>query len=151
MFALIVERQIKLKIRVFLKINCHNICTYSSQNLSVNISHIRGIKALKQLIQVNCSFTSTFNNDYHYELPISALKKTVKQHQKTNYTEFSPYAKTIDNGNHNKNNNDNDIDNNNNYNHNNNNTNDRKLIKKKKERKTPPTTKVNRLEKKLYS
>lgn len=73
------------------------------------------------------------------------LKKTAKQQQKTNYTEFSPYAKTIDNGNHNKNNNDNDIDNNNNYNHNNN-TNDRKLIKKK-ERKTPPTTKVNRLEK----
>ena len=79
------------------------------------------------------------------------LKKTAKQQQKTNYTEFSPYAKTIDNGNHNKNNNDNDIDNNNNYNHNNNNTNDRKLIKKKKERKTPPTTKVNRLEKKFYS
>ena len=78
------------------------------------------------------------------------LKKTAKQQQKTNYTEFSPYAKTIDNGNHNKNNNDNDIDNNNNYNHNNN-TNDRKLIKKKKERKTPPTTKVNRLEKKFYS
>ena len=77
------------------------------------------------------------------------LKKTAKQ-QKTNYTEFSPYAKTIDNGNHNKTNNDNDIDNNN-YNHNNNNTNDRKLIIKKKERKTPPTTKVNRLEKKLYS
>ena len=48
---------------------------YSSQNLSVNISHIRGLRALKQLIQVNCSFTSTFNNDYHYELPICALKK----------------------------------------------------------------------------
>ena len=75
------------------------------------------------------------------------LKKTAKQQQKTNYTEFSPYAKTIDNGNHNKNN-DNDIDNNDNYNHNNNNnTNDRKLIKK--ERKTPPTTEVNRLEKKI--
>ena len=73
---------------------------YSSQNLSVNISHIRGLRDLKQLIQVNCSFTSTFNNDYHYELPISALKKTAKQQQKTNYTEFSPYAKTIDNGNH---------------------------------------------------
>ena len=78
-------------------------------------------------------------------------KQTAKQQQKTNYTEFSPYAKTIDNGNHNTNNNDNDIDNNNYYNHNNNNTNDRKLIKKKKERKTPPTTKVNRLEKKFYS
>lgn len=26
------------------------------------------------------------------------LKKTAKQQQKTNYTEFSPYAKTIDNG-----------------------------------------------------
>ena len=76
-------------------------------------------------------------------------KQTAKQQQKTNYTEFSPYAKTIDNADHNKNNNDNDIDNNN-YNHNNNNTNDRKLIKKK-ERKTPPTTKVNRLEKKFYS
>ena len=48
---------------------------YSSQNLSVNISHIRGLRDLKQLIQVNCSFTSTFNNDYHYELPICALKK----------------------------------------------------------------------------
>ena len=78
LFALIVERQIKLKIRVFLKINCHNICMHSSQNLSVNISHIRGLKALKQLIQVNCSFTSTFNNDYHYELPIGALKKNCK-------------------------------------------------------------------------
>ena len=79
LFALAVERQIKLKIRVFLKINCHNIRTYSSQNLSVNISHIRGLKALKQLTQVNCSFTSTFNNDYHYELPISALKKNKLQ------------------------------------------------------------------------
>ena len=85
---------------------------YSSQNLSVNISHIRGLRDLKQLIQVNCSFTSTFNNDYHYELPICALKKkkTAKQQQKTNYTEFSPCAKTIDNGDHNKNDNDNDID-----------------------------------------
>ena len=58
-------------------------------------------------------------------------KQTAKQQQKTNYTEFSPYAKTIDNGDHNKNNNDNDIDNNNNnyyYYNNNNNTNDRKLI-----------------------
>ena len=63
------------------------------------------------------------------------LKKTAKQQQKTNYTEFSPYAKTIDNGDHNKNNNDNNIDNNNNYNCNNNNTNDRKLIEKK-QRKT---------------
>ena len=122
----------------------------------MNISLIRGLRALKQLTQVNCSFTSTFNNDYHYELPISALKKkqTAKQQQKTNYTEFSPYAKTIDNGDHNKNNNDNDIDNNNNnnYYYNNNNTYDRKLIKKKKKRKTPPTTKVNRLEtKKFYS
>ena len=78
LFILIVERQIKLKIRVFLKINYHNICTYSSQNLSVNISHIRGLRALKRLTQVNCSFTSTFNNDYHYELPICALKKTNK-------------------------------------------------------------------------
>ena len=51
---------------------------YSSQNLSVNISHIRGLRDLKQLIQVNCSFTSTFNNDYHYELPICALKKKNK-------------------------------------------------------------------------
>ena len=76
-------------------------------------------------------------------------KQTAKQQQKTNYTEFSPYAKTIDNGDHNKNNNDNDIDNNNNYNCNNKNTNYRKLIKKN-QRKTPPTTKVNRLEKKLY-
>ena len=89
------------------------------------------------MTQVNCSFTSTFNNDYHNELPICALlkKQTAKQQQKTNYTEFSPYAKTIDNGDHNKNNNDNDIDNNNNYNCNNNNTNDRKLIKKKKKEK----------------
>lgn len=82
LFALAVERQIKLKIRVFLKINCHNIRTYSSQNLSVNISHIRGLKALKQLIQVNCSFTSTFNNDYHYELPIGALKKKLQNNNK---------------------------------------------------------------------
>ena len=82
LFALIVERQIKLKIRVFLKINCHNICMYSSQNLSVNISHIRGLKALKQLTQVNCSFTSTFNNDYHYELPICALKKKLQNNNK---------------------------------------------------------------------
>ena len=51
---------------------------YSSQNLSVNISHIRGLKALKQLTQINCSFTSTFNNNYHYELPICALKKNCK-------------------------------------------------------------------------
>lgn len=87
------------------------------------------------MTQVNCSFTSTFNNNYHYELPICALKKNCKTTTKTNYTEFSPYAKTIDNGNHNKNNNDNDIDNNNNYNHNNNNTNDRKLINKKKKEK----------------
>ena len=76
-------------------------------------------------------------------------KQTAKQ-QKTNYNEFSPYAKIIDNSDHNKNNNENDIDNNNNYNCNNNNTNDRKLILKKT-KKTPPTTKVNRLEKKLYS
>ena len=37
LFTLIVERQIKLKIRVFSKINYHNTCMYSSQNLSVNI------------------------------------------------------------------------------------------------------------------
>ena len=86
------------------------------------------------MTQVNCSFTSTFNNDYHYELPICALKKKTNckaTTKKTNYTEFSLYAKTIDNGDHNKNDKDNDIDNNNNYNCNKNNTYDRKLIKKK--------------------
>ena len=72
------------------------------------------------------------------------LKKTAKQQQKTNYTEFSPYAKTIDNGNHNKNNNDNDIDNNNNYNHNNNNTKDRKLIEKRKKNTTNNKSKQTR-------
>ena len=43
-------------------------------------------------------------------------KANCRATKKTNYTEFSPYAKTIDNGNHNKNNNDNDIDNNDNNN-----------------------------------
>ena len=144
MLALIVERQIKLKIRVFSKINCHSICTYGSQNLSVSISHIRGLGALKQLTKVYYSF----NNDYHYELSVSKPYKKKKNKancrttKKTNYTEFSPYAKTKDNGGHNKNNNDNDIDNNdnnnnyhycyyNNNNNNNNSTNDRKLIKQK--------------------
>ena len=71
-------------------------------------------------------------------------KQTAKQQQKSNYTEFSPYAKTIDNGDHNKNKNDNDIDNNNNYNCNNNNTNDRKLIKKKTKKNTNNKSKQTR-------
>ena len=74
MLALIVERQIKLKIRVFSKINCHSICTYGSQNLSVSIGHIRGLRALKQLTKVNYSF----KNDCHYELSVSKPYKKKK-------------------------------------------------------------------------
>ena len=163
MLALIVERQIKLKIRVFSKINCHSICTYGSQNLSVSISHIRGLGALKQLTKVYYSF----NNDYHYEMSVSKPYKIKNKNKancrttkKTNYTEFSPYAKTKDNGGHNKNNNDNDIDNNDNnnnyhycyYNNNNNNsTNDRKLIKQKPKNTTKNKFKETEKNKKFYS
>ena len=82
------------------------------------------------MTKVNCSFTLTFNNDYHHELTIFAPKKkqTAKQQQKNQLYWVSSFAKTIDNGNHNKNNNDNDIDNNNYHNCNNNTTYDRKLI-----------------------
>ena len=66
-------------------------------------------------MQVNCSFTSTFNT-----IMMTIMNNQNKTKQK-NYIEFSPHAKTTDN----------DIDNNNNNNNNNNNTNNRKLIKKK--------------------
>ena len=88
MLALIVERQIKLKIRVFSKINCHSICTYGSQNLSVSISHIRGLGALKQLTKVYYSF----NNDYHYELSVS---KPYKKKTKTKLTAEQQKKPTI--------------------------------------------------------
>ena len=88
MLALIVERQIKLKIRVFSKINCHSICTYGSQNLSVSISHIRGLGALKQLTKVYYSF----NNDYHYELSVS---KPYKNKKKTKLTAEQQKKPTI--------------------------------------------------------
>ena len=129
----------------------------------MSISHIRGLRALKQLTKVNYSF----NNDCHYELSVSKPYKKKKNKancrttKKTNYTEFSPYAKTIDNGGHNKNNNDNDIDNNdnnNNYhyycyysNNNNNSTNDRKLIKQKPKNTTNNKFKETEKSKKFYS